>query len=145
MQITCPSCHARYHLDAALEDEAARELMALLAALPREVSRPLVQYLSLFRARTRALSWDRALRLARDTVAQHGDADVLGRALAETVEAMRAKQEQSGWRPLTSHNYLARVLESTTPQAPRPAQGERRGPAGKTAQGLAKLESRRRG
>lgn len=112
MRIRCPNCHADYSIDQAVEDEAARELMGVLSDLPREVSRPLTAYLGLFRARTRALAWERALRLAREAQGLAEDQALLGAALSETVEAMRAKQQESGWRPLTNHRYLKRVLES---------------------------------
>lgn len=120
MRIRCPACHAEYSMEQAVEDEAAREMMGVLADLPREVSRPLTAYMGLFRSRTRALAWERALRIAREVVALHGDAIQLGAALSETVESMRTKQDQGGWRPLQNHNYLKRVLESVETR-PRPA------------------------
>lgn len=146
MQITCPHCYARFGIEAALEDDAARELMVLLADLPREIARPLVSYLSLFRSASRALAWDRALKLARESLAL-GDHGALGAALSETVEAMRAKQGDGNWRPLGNHNYLKRVLESclargivatpVTRDAPQQ-------PTSKTGQALAALERRKR-
>jgi hypothetical protein len=59
MQISCPCCHTRFGLEAALADDAAREMMGLLAQLPAELSRPLAAYLGLFRPAARALAWDR--------------------------------------------------------------------------------------
>jgi len=105
-------CHAEAALEAWAEDEAARELMGLLAGLDQEVGRPLVHYLGLFRGRSRALSWDRALRLAREALAVHSDGAVLAAALAETVESMRQKREAGDVRPLENHNYLKRVVET---------------------------------
>ncbi|HKJ94092.1 MAG TPA: hypothetical protein VKA32_00515 [Gammaproteobacteria bacterium] len=112
MQIQCPTCHSRFSLDQATEDESARRLMAILGELPREVSAPLVAYLGLFRSRTRALAWERSLRLAREVLELGRDTMAIGAALSETVEAMRGKQG-ADWKPLTNHNYLKRVLEST--------------------------------
>lgn len=114
MRIRCPSCHAEHALDQAFEDEAARELMGVLADLPRECSRPLVAYLGLWRSRTRALAWERALRIAREALALHADREILGAALSEAVEGLRRKQDDGAWKPLTGHNYLKRVLESTS-------------------------------
>ena len=110
MQIQCPTCHSRFSLDQATEDECARHLMAILGDLPREVSAPLVAYLGLFRSRTRALAWERSLRLAREALDLHRDTMAIGAALSETVEAMRTKQG-AAWKPLQNHNYLRRVLE----------------------------------
>lgn len=149
MQITCPCCHARFGFEAAFEDDAARELMMLLAQIGREVSRPLVAYLGLFRTRTRALGWDRALKLAREVCAL-GEHAALGAALSETVEAMRAKQSEATWTPLSNHNYLKRVLETVTVRGASPASSaaaERSfgDPQSKTGQALAALERRKRG
>lgn len=148
MRIRCPCCHAEYSIVQAVEDEAARELMGILSDLPREASRPLASYLGLFRARTRALAWERAVRLAREVRELHGDDYALGAALSETVEAMRVKQDQGGWRPLQNHNYLKRVLETaqTRPAgAVAPAREARGAPSSRTAQALQDLEEWRRG
>lgn len=132
MRIRCPACHAEYSIEQAVEDEAARELMGVLSDLPREVSRPLAAYLGLFRSRSRALAWERALRLAREVLGLHPDTSLVGVALSETVESMRAKQSADGdWKPLTNHNYLRRVLDSVAarPRQAIAATGEAR-PAG---------------
>jgi Glu-tRNA(Gln) amidotransferase subunit E-like FAD-binding protein len=112
MRLRCPVCHAEAALEAWAEDEAAREMMALLSTLDATLGRPLVAYLGLFRSKTRALAWDRAVRLARDVLALELDEAVLAQALSETVEAMRQKREAGDIRPLENHNYLKRVAES---------------------------------
>jgi len=112
MRLRCPVCHAEAALEAWAEDEAARELMGLLAGLDAEIGRPLTHYLGLFRSRSRVLAWDRALRLAREALAVHEAPAVLAAALTETVEAMRMKREAGDIRPLENHNYLKRVAES---------------------------------
>jgi hypothetical protein len=117
MRLRCPVCHAQAALEAWAEDEAARELMGLLAGLEAEVGRPLAHYLGLFRSGRRALSWDRALRLAREALAVHADGAVLAAALAETVEAMRQKRETGDVRPLENHNYLKRVVQTVALRA----------------------------
>lgn len=148
MQIQCPCCHARYGLEAAVEQEAARELQKILADLPRDTSRPLVHYLGLFRSRTRALAWERALRTAREALAVHDDVRVLGAALSETVDAMRDKQQQANWRPLKNHNYLKRVVESVAAQGTALAatgqDNERPLPRSKTGQGMIALQEGKR-
>ena len=104
----CPVCHSQISLEAVCQDEAGRELLGLLANLPGEASRALVQYLGLFRPEKRDLSNDRALRLAREVLALCADSLRLSAAMIETVEAIRAK---SGAVPMKNHNYLRRVLE----------------------------------
>ena len=104
----CPVCHSQISLEAVCQDEAGRELLGILANLPGEASRALVQYLGLFRPEKRDLSNDRALRLAREVLALAPDCLRLSAAMSETVEAIRAK---SGAVPMKNHNYLRRVLE----------------------------------
>lgn len=154
MRIRCPACHAEYSIEQAVEDEAARELMGVLSDLPREVSRPLAAYLGLWRSRTRALAWERALRVAREALTLHDDTALVGAALSETVEAMRGKQSAEGhWKPLSSHGYLKRVIQSLAERgggqalATREAGGQRKpqGQASRTAQALQDLEEWRRG
>lgn len=111
MTLTCPCCHAKYPLDAALEGEAAGELMLLLAQAG-PLARPLVAYLGLFRSKSRALSFDRAAKLGREVLDLGADPRTLAHALAETVEALRQKRDQGQVKPMTNHNYLRRVLES---------------------------------
>lgn len=108
----CPVCHSQISLEAVCQDEAGRELLGLLANLPGETSRALVQYLGLFRPEKRDLSNDRALRLAREAMALCPDSMRLSAAMAETVEAIRGKcGAKSGAVPMKNHNYLRRVLE----------------------------------
>ena len=104
----CPVCHSQISLEAVCQDEAGRELLGILANLPGEASRALVQYLGLFRPEKRDLSNDRALHLAREVLALCADSLRLSAAMSETVEAIRAK---SGAVPMKNHNYLRRVLE----------------------------------
>jgi hypothetical protein len=111
MNLTCPCCHAKYPLEAAFDSEAAGELQLVLAQAG-PMARPLIAYLGLFRSKTRALSFDRAVRLAGEVLDLGANPHALATALAETVEAMRAKRDQGQIKPLANHNYLKRVLES---------------------------------
>jgi hypothetical protein len=141
MQLICPCCHTRFPLDAANQDEAARELLALRGTLPPRCWNPLIGYLGLFRSETRALAWDRALKLAREVMALNADPDRLENALAETVEALRLK----GGAPLKNHNYLKRVLETIScapaqlQQREVSTQSSTTAPAGKRMAALAAL------
>lgn len=151
IEIRCPCCHTAVSIEQHFEDESLRELMGLLADLPREVSRPLVAYLGLFRSPKRALGYERQLRLAREVLALAGDQVLIGVALSETVEAIRAKRESfEDVRPLKNHNYLKRVAESMgargagsvmLPQVDKPEPA--RAPQGKTMLALSKLGRRR--
>lgn len=107
----CPVCHSHITLEAIVQDEAGRELMALLANLEGDLSRALVTYLGLFRPEKRDLSNDRALRIAKEVMALTNDSARLSHALAQTVEMLRAKDGL----PLKNHNYLIKVMSSLAP------------------------------
>jgi len=143
----CPVCHAHLHLDAMVQDEAGRDLMAILVTLPDDLGRALVGYLGLFRPAKSDLSNDRALRLARDVLALEPDPWRLAWALAETVESLRAK---GGSRRMTNHNYLKRVLEGAPSAAPgaqvaRIARDEKRATKTKTEAAMLALEALKNG
>jgi hypothetical protein len=121
MKLTCPSCHTIFHLEAAMEEAAGREFTAFVCGLG-ELARPLVAYLGLFRPASRALGYERMLRLARETLELSKDTLQLATALSETVEALRQKRDEGDVRPLKNHNYLKRVLENQPPSIP-PYQG----------------------
>lgn len=107
-----------------MQDEAGRELMALVAKLDTQTGAALVSYLGLFRSASRDLANERALRLARETLALVAMPDTarLALALSETVEALRGKQPR---QPLKNHNYLHKVLESVQARAEPPRAFER--------------------
>jgi|GEM_PF-373016 len=140
MNLTCPCCHAAFSVETVVQDEAARELLALRGEIGGAWPQ-MIAYLGCFRSAKRALAWDRALRLAREVLAlaEGGATPPLQQALAETVEAMRVKRLAGDVRPLKNHNYLRRVLEGITatgtalvsaqdgrPQGAHPAHGKRR-------------------
>ena len=124
-------------------------MMALLGRLATStLPRELVAYLGLFRPRTQALRWSRALALAEEVeqmAAEHGEL-VVAQALRETVDAMRPRMGP-GWKPLSNHNYLKRVLETVASRnetASMPAQTAIQAPVkprSKTAQALDMLAS----
>jgi len=150
MKLTCPSCHTIFHLEAAMEEAAGREFTAFVCGLG-ELARPLVAYLGLFRPASRALGYERMLRLAREALELSIDNVQLARALSETVEALRQKRDEGDVRPLKNHNYLKRVLENQPPSIP-PYQGGsdvmdsspdkgRLGGVSKTARAIGRLEN----
>jgi hypothetical protein len=150
MKLTCPCCHTIFHLEAAMEEAAGREFAAFLAELG-PLARPMVVYLGLFRPATRALAYERMLRLAREVMELSSDNAQLAAALSETVEALRQKRDAGDVRPLKGHNYLKRVLENQPPSIP-PYQGGsdvmdsspdtgRPGGVSKTARAIGRLEN----
>lgn len=120
MQLNCPTCHAAFPLEVALQHEAGREVMAMLAGMQPELSLPLMHYIGYFRPAKQQLGWGRALRLMREvvhlrTVGPAGEAvpaGVLVAALQDAARTLDDKRSAPGWRPLGNHNYLLRCLES---------------------------------
>lgn len=133
----CPLCHAHIELAAVAEDDAARELLALVATLDAPLGRALIAYLALWRPAKHDLRWDRALRLARETLALDEDSARLAAALSDTVEGLRAK---AGTLPLRSHGYLRRVLASVKASAAQAEDGAASAPArSRTAEAMRRL------
>ena len=160
----CPNCFVELTPDtlaAACEDDATREYLGLFNTHSWELLRPLSAYIGLFRPKKSRLSWSRALKLAQEVLAMddvHGSTSVAGAgrtgatndvrmsaALIETTEAMRVKQREGRFKPLTNHNYLLRVLESLPASIqPATASGESKTPVigqSKTAQARAALDA----
>jgi hypothetical protein len=146
MILHCPCCHARFSIEALTQDTAARELLGMRGAMPPS----LLSYLTLFRSEKRALSFDHALKLAKEALALSGNPAQLEAAMAQTVESMRAKREQGEAKPLKNHNYLKRVLESTPAALPAPTSSDEgmsvpASARSKTASAIGALETYKRG
>lgn len=109
----CPVCHSRIGLEQLVQDEAGRDLLALIAKQDQTTGMVLVTYIGLFRSKSRDLANDRALRLANEALELAPQAPLLT-AMVQVVESMRAKQQQNNFKPLANHNYLKRVLESSS-------------------------------
>lgn len=154
MKIKCPSCCAEFDLIAALDSAAGSQLLQRMATLEPAVSRPLLAYLSLFRSPKRALSWDKALRLANEVLELSTNQAQLSEALQKVVDVLREKQQTGGFKQLKNHNYLKRVIEdlpqvetasgsaalAPVAQEPEPAQQLRRFTS-KTSSGMMRLQS----
>lgn len=113
----CPICHANIHLDALVNDDAAREMLTLLAPLDGGLGRALVAYIGLFRPEKSDLSFSRALRLANETLELSPNKDWLRVALGQTITSIRSARSDGQARSLTNHNYLKKVLTSINEQA----------------------------
>lgn len=150
MQVTCPTCHASFPLEAALKDEAGRELVALFAGLQPGLALPLMHYLGFFRPAKQQLGWGRALRLAREVCqAMPWPADVLVAGLEEANRALDDKRLQGAWKPLGNHNYLLRCMEGAAARAGASTGLAEAAPAGtaprsKTGAALVSLEGMKR-
>ncbi|MFB9087705.1 hypothetical protein ACFFW8_25370 [Erwinia tracheiphila] len=109
----CPVCHTDWHLEALCEDDASRQLLKTLADLPGSCARHLVAYIGLFRREKANLSNSRALKLATEVLALYKPGRVLSHALSETVDRIREKRLQGDKKPLSNHNYLKTVYQSS--------------------------------
>lgn len=112
----CPHCHAHITLDGLASDAAARDLLYLLACLPGNLGQALLGYLGLWRPLKRDMGYARALKLAQE-VLDFGSGEALVNALFETTESLRSK---GGDLPLTSHQYLKKVLSSVEVRSVEP-------------------------
>ncbi len=114
MKLTrCPVCHHNLHLDALIQDQAGKELLADVANLPDFVSRPLLAYLSLFRPAKSDLSLSRTLRLMREVTDEYRADHLLASALVECVSKLREKRaKHNDDKPLANHNYLKSVYKT---------------------------------
>lgn len=118
MQVTCPCCSARFPIEAALTDEAARQAVAAALKLPPGLGDLLLRYIALFRPAKRALSWDRAARLLTELsqAIDTGQVERNGRAWAAPLDHWRAALEEMLERrdklvlPLKSHGYLFEIV-----------------------------------
>ncbi|MGD8172163.1 hypothetical protein ACQEXU_10920 [Vibrio sp. TRT 21S02] len=114
MKLTrCPVCHTNLHLDALIQDQAGKELLADVSNMPDFVARPLLSYLSLFRPAKSDLSNSRALRLMREVTDEYRVDHLLATALIECVQKLREKRTQfNDTKPMANHNYLKQVYKT---------------------------------
>ena len=108
----CPVCHSNLHLDALTNDEAAKEILSMLAPMDGGFARALVAYIALFRPAKSDLSFSRALKLSKEVLQLSPNKDWLRAALEETIIKLQQARSQGQHRQLTNHNYLKKVLES---------------------------------
>ncbi|HBR97685.1 MAG TPA: hypothetical protein DD979_09960 [Gammaproteobacteria bacterium] len=115
MKALCPNCNTTLDLSALAEDACSRAVFALIAQQPAVVQAQLIPYLGLFKPRLQGLRWSRAQHLLQTLVDATADtsANRLAAALSETVNQFAETRRHDSWKPLNSHNYLLRVIEST--------------------------------
>jgi hypothetical protein len=104
--------------EAMSKDSAQRETWAVVIKMPQAVQEVALAYLSLFRPAKSALSWDKALRVAREL------AELLGGGYVQVEDRVARPCPPMIWRlaidemldnrerlrrPMKNHNYLRQV------------------------------------
>lgn len=125
MQLTCPCCFARFSIEAALTDDAARQAVAAALKLPAPLGDLILRYMAFFRPSKRALSWDRASKLLTELLdpIQAGKVERHGRSWAAPLDYWREAFEQMLERrdklqlPLKSHGYLFEIVAGMSSRA----------------------------
>lgn len=120
MRGICPCCYAVISLDAMVQDEDGRALLAMVAEAPSLVGRAYIRYLGLFRHASRAVSWGKLRRLTTELMPLIREEKVArdGRTLpaphaiwAEAMEELIDRRGRPNFRlPLTGHGYLLEVV-----------------------------------
>ena len=119
MQIKCPACNAAFSLDAALALDAGRSAVLTALRMPAPLATLIAQYIGMFRAAGRALSFDRTDRLLTELlpfleqqiVTRNGATRpcplaLWQQALERMVELRNAGKLQL---PLKTHGYLLEI------------------------------------
>ena len=109
----CPVCHSSLHLDALVQDQAGRELIATVSKLNVTTASAVLSYLGLFRPAKSDLSNGRALKLLGEVLGLTPNEIALCQALEQTYSNISAnRRDSSDTKPLSNHNYLKKVLHS---------------------------------
>jgi hypothetical protein len=120
MLVKCPSCNAGFSLDVALALDAGRSALLTALQMPAPIGMLLAQYLGMFRAAGRALSFDRTDRLLRELQPMFDKAVVTRNGLTrpcplalwqqgieKIIEHRNADKLQL---PLKTHGYLLEIV-----------------------------------
>lgn len=109
----CPVCHNHLNLEAIAQDEAGKELMAVIAKLSPATATSCLSYIGLFRPAKSDLNNGRALRLLVDVLSLTSNQSALCQALDQTVtQLQQSRAQNTDAKPLANHNYLKKVLTS---------------------------------
>jgi glutaminase len=124
MKLTrCNTCHANIHLDALVQDNSAKTLLATVAKLPKSLAINVIGYVALFRPAKSDLNNDRAARLINEVLELSDNKNALNAALEQTVQTLHAKRQQGTAQPLKNHSYLNKVIETIKDQYFHPVNG----------------------
>lgn len=124
MKLACPACGALMSLDVVVGHDGAREAVQTALQLPAPLGKLLIQYVALFRPRTRQLTLDRlatllgellvmieAQRVRFDGQEVAAPQSIWVAALQDMVDRDKSKPFD---RPLGNHNYLLQIVCSTS-------------------------------
>jgi hypothetical protein len=101
------------HLDALVQDQAGRELIATVSKLHVATAGAVLSYMGLFRPAKSDLSNGRALKLLNEILSLTANENALCQALEQTYTNISTnRRENSDIKPLSNHNYLKKVLQS---------------------------------
>ncbi|MGB4945894.1 MAG: hypothetical protein WBQ05_01645 [Candidatus Competibacter denitrificans] len=125
MRLTCPCCGAAHSLEGLLADQSAREAVIAALGLPGTLGERLVRYVSLFRPRERALSWERAARLLSELNAtvHAGQIERDGRVYPAPLDYWKVAIDQMLDNrdklilPLKNHGYLFKIIGGLSQKA----------------------------
>lgn len=128
MQLKCPACNAGFSLEAALAVDAARSaLLTALQMLPSPLGSLLVQYLGMFRAAGRALSFERVDKLLGELKPMFESGTVTRNGLSrpcpltywqQGIEKMiELRNNDKLQLPLKTHGYLLEIVSGLAEQA----------------------------
>ncbi|MCG7565879.1 hypothetical protein MHM95_06205 [Pseudoalteromonas sp. CnMc7-15] len=121
-----PICKSHITLDQMVQDDAGKELLAIVAGMGKHSGRAMVNYLGLFRPAKQDLSNSRAVKLAQEALALTQNHQALAMAMDQTVQSIMNKRlNNQGVKPLANHNYLKQVLSSVLEQCTAPTQEQR--------------------
>jgi hypothetical protein len=120
MQVKCPACNAGFSLEAALALDAGRSALLTALQMPAPIGLLLAQYLGMFRAAGRALSFDRTDRLLTELKPMLDGGIVTRNGLSrpcplefwqQGIERM-IEQRNTGklQLPLKTHGYLLEIV-----------------------------------
>lgn len=118
MQIPCPYCDRKFPIEAALNDKAARDAVAVALKMPAPLGDLILRYITLFRPAKSALNWARAGRLMQELLneIQSGVIQRKGRTHATSLAVWQQGLERLLDRrgdltlPLTSHGFLHAIV-----------------------------------
>jgi len=133
MIVTCPSCRAKFSLEAAQDDTVHLAFADAYSRIPKAMKHQALRYIALFRPKKSAMSWERAARLAEQLAGQIES----GRVQAGGNPARPAPPDI--WRqgiekmidhppktlPLSNHNYLFKIVWELADQADAQAEYQR--------------------
>ncbi|MEX2524476.1 MAG: hypothetical protein WD750_05930 [Gammaproteobacteria bacterium] len=133
MNISCPNCALTFPLIAGVNDADARKFAAVMGELPSPVTRPLIEYLQLFKPPKSGLRWKKMLSVTCDIAGEiiAGEIRYDRRTLPAGVEQWAAGMQDMAERrdklslPLTSNGYLRKIVFGLADKAQGEAERER--------------------